>query len=119
MFHAVLADEAGESVDSCEPLVPGLRCAATRGLQIGQKLPYNICRQVRYVQRIHRSVDSAGYKWNQKSQRISVAELRVAREIALSDKMLQKESPDPIPESGSLTHGDLPLHSVRTGSWLP
>ena len=86
---------------------------------MSEKLPHAIGRDVDNRQAIDRDMCLSADERDEQCQRVTVAPLRVSREVALVDQMLQQKAPEPGPELRVIAHDDPPgRRSVRSGGTL-
>jgi hypothetical protein len=114
MDRTVLADESRQGADGSEALVAGGNAAVTGSLEIREKEPDELSRDVNDRETIDRLAGLLCHEGDQLAERIAVAMLGVAGKIALGDDMLEQEAPDPRAKEGFVIHGTAPWHSVQS-----
>lgn len=82
MFQAVFAHETGKGVNRGEPLVAGRSRAVPGSLEVSQKLADKIDREIQDGQSIDGPVKFAGGERQEQAERVAIAELRIACEVA-------------------------------------
>ena len=80
--------KACQGTDSSKPSIAGGNTAVSRGLEIGEKATNKIRRNIDYGETVHGCLPFLGHKGDKQSERISVAVLSVAREIAFANDVL-------------------------------
>src|ERR1039458_3113050 len=117
ILRAALADEPSQRMDSRQALIArGDRTAALL-FEMSQEGPNYVGVDVGHKKLVSLLVQPAGREHDQKTQRIPIALLRIAREVALVGQMLHQEAPDPGAESMFIAHRHLRMHSARSGDW--
>ena len=109
----MLRHKTGKGTDGGKPLVTGGDFAATRGLEIGEKSTDEIGREIDDSETVDGLLLHLRDKWNEQSERVAVAVLSIAGEIALSDDMFQQKATNPWAKRGVLTHEKAPWRIVR------
>jgi hypothetical protein len=79
--------------------------AATRGLKIGEKSTDEIGREIDDSETVDGLLLHLSDKWDEQGERVAVAVLSVAGEIALSDDMFQQKATNPRAKRGVLSSG--------------
>ncbi len=92
MLGAAGGDVAGEGTDGREALVAGTGRAASAVLDVCQEGEYALGTEVTHGQPVDRHTRLAGDEGKQKSQRVAVAELGVAGQVALAHQVLLEEA---------------------------
>ena len=108
MLRAVTGDIAGESPDGGQALVAGPRGAAPVRFQMGQEGEHAIRAEIPHLQLVNRPPGLSGDEWQQQAERVAVAELGVASQIALGREMFLEEPAQPGAETAGVRHGALP-----------
>jgi hypothetical protein len=115
-----LADEMGQHMDHGQSLVARRHAAAARLLQALKELSHTFSADVIEVELINRFMDFAGDEGDKEGQRIAVAALRVACQVAFAHQMLKEKAPDPGAELRRVTHGTPPeRRTARSAAMLP
>ncbi len=103
-FRAMLLDESRQRMDRSESLVTRCQHAPSLLLQVLKELLHVRRSDMIDVEFIDWFVNLAGNERDEQSQRIAVATLRVARQIAFAHQMLKEKTPDPGTQLGRLSH---------------
>jgi hypothetical protein len=82
-------------LEGTQALVAGARTAAAVGFDVLEELPDPLGGDIGDGQPIDRSAAVLGYEGQQLHEHVSVAFLRVHREITFADQMLEKEAANP------------------------
>ena len=102
-----------------QALVACRRGAVPGVFDLSKKLPHALGRDVDDRQTIDRHVRLGADERDDQRQRVSITALRVAREIALVDQMLQEKAANPRSEQPVIAHDGPPdRHSARSGGSL-
>ena len=105
-------------MDCCEALVACRYAAPAGRLQMLQKLSDVLSRKVIYLKLIHGLVRLASDKRDEQPQGIAITLLRIPRQIAFANQMLQEKTPHPRSEPG-LSHDTPPAgHTAQTAPKL-
>jgi hypothetical protein len=95
MLGTVRGDEAGQRADGSQALIArGCRTMAHL-LDMTQKTEDVRCADLLHRQLVKGLVALASDERQEKTQRIAVAQLRLTREIAFADEVLEEEAADP------------------------
>jgi hypothetical protein len=89
MDRAVFADESCQGTNGSKALVAGGDTAAPGGLEIREKEPHELSRDIDDRKTVDRFPGLLGHKGNQLAKRITVAMLGVVGEIALGNDVLK------------------------------
>ena len=113
MDGTTLRHKAGEGADGSKPLVAGSDLAAPRGLEVGEKSADEIRREIDHSETIDRLFLHPCDERDEQAERVAVAVLGIAGEIAFSDDMFQQKAPYPWAKQRVITHEKTPWHSAR------
>ena len=120
VFRTVQADEVGQGMDRRQSLVARRDAAAAFLLESCRKARTRSAERSSTPSRSIGLRSAAGGEGQEQTQRVAVALLRVAGEVALADEVLQQEAPDPRAEQGvSVMVALLPGVALEAGARLP
>jgi hypothetical protein len=114
MDRAVLADESRQGADGGKALVACGDAAVTGDLNIGEKEPDELSRNIDDRETVDRLFGLLCHKRDQLAECIAVAMLGVAGKIALDYNMLEQEAPNPGAKESFVIHGTAPWHNVQS-----
>src|SRR5262249_53915452 len=118
VLWAVQADEVRQGADCCQALVARGGTTAPLLCQLAQEGPYSIGREVFDPEPVEALAGAAGGERQEQAQRVAVAALGVAGQIAFADEVLKQEAPDPRTQQGGVSHGSPPSQrSARNRRW--
>jgi hypothetical protein len=118
VLGTVLSHEARQRMNCGQPLVAGGNRTLPCLFQIGQEETHQIRRYIDHLKPIHRLVQLGGSVRNQQRKGIAVTALRVARQIALGNKVFEQKTPYPGSQQGLVIHAVPPAHSAQSAGWL-
>lgn len=119
VFRAVQADILGERMKGAEALIARPTTTASIFLQMLEEPTEHERRQILDGQSIDRCLGRGAQEGQQQGERVAVAGLGVARQIALGDEVFQEKPPNPGPDQPSVTHGKPAAgRTVRSAGWL-
>src|SRR5712692_2687579 len=107
-----LADKGGKGVDRRQSLVARPYAASSALLDVPKKATHHVRRHLSDDELVDGPLVRIGHKRNQEAQRVAIAVLRVAREIALDDEVLDQKAADPTAQP----HIVMRLHPVLPAS---
>src|SRR5260370_21383055 len=108
MFRAVNGHEMTERVNCRQTLIARGCTAAAGFFKVIEKPSHILLRYIKHGEFINLLVDLSRDERDQQSERISIAPLRVHRQVAFPDEMFQEKAAYPRAESGSISHGSPP-----------
>src|SRR5580700_7556782 len=108
MLRAANGHEMTERVNCRQTLIARGCTAAAGFFKVNEKPSHTLLRYVKHGEFINLLVDLSRGERDQQSERISIAPLRVHRQVAFPDEMFQEKTAYPRAESGSIIHGSPP-----------
>src|ERR1051325_3426831 len=118
MFGTPFGNEVRQGMDCCQSLIARRNAAPANFFQVLQKLSDIFRRKMTYFELIHFFAYFAGDERNEQRQGITITTLRIPRQIAFANQMLQEKTAHPGSKS-SLSHDTPPgEHTAQNAARL-